>query len=158
MTLLRTIRALLIVLSLSGGAAALAAQDAGPPVETEAQAIFGRVMSPYCPGQLLARCPSPAADALRDAIRRDLRAGRTAEAIEADLYRRFGDGVRAIPPARGTGVIVWATPAVLLAAGGLVYVRWLRRCRPTVTPDDALATGPLPDALVDRLEDELARE
>jgi cytochrome c-type biogenesis protein CcmH len=143
----------LLLLILSAG---ISAQDVSPSVETRAQGIFRSVMSPYCPGQLLATCPSSAADELRDQIRADLRAGRSASDIESALYRRFGDGVRATPAARGTGLLVWIVPALLFLAGGVIYGIWLRRTSPPTDAESPLA--PLAPALADRLEDELSRD
>jgi cytochrome c-type biogenesis protein CcmH len=101
------------VLIVAATAMAVSAQPRDSAAE--AQTIFGRVMSPYCPGLLLADCPSPAAFELRADILRRLEAGESAPDIERDLYRRFGDEIRAVPPARGWGRVLWFAPAIGLA-------------------------------------------
>jgi cytochrome c-type biogenesis protein CcmH/NrfF len=153
----------LAIVVLVGAVAAWQAHDAstrrvsaaGPgTAETEAQAIFGAVMSPYCPGLLLANCPSPYAEDLRNAVRAELRQGRTASEVEAGLYATFGDRVRASPPARGAGLVAWTFPAVALAATGAWLLTMVGRPR----RDDHPAQPPPPaDDLecLRRLDDEL---
>ena len=123
-------------------------------VDEAADRLFNHVMSPYCPGKLLATCGSGQADTLRQEIRRDLAAGKSADAIEAELYYRFGDSIRSEPQTTGVGLVAWVVPAVLLVASGAWLVTWLRRARqPRAEPD---ATAPaVPRELVGRLDEEL---
>jgi len=123
-------------------------------VDEAADRLFHRVMSPYCPGKLLATCGSSQADTLRQEIRQDLAAGKPADEIEAALYYRFGDSIRSEPKTSGAGLIAWVFPAVLLLATGAWLVLWLRRARPSGTeePLPALAVSP---QMRDRLDDEL---
>jgi cytochrome c-type biogenesis protein CcmH len=109
------------------------------PIETEAQAIFNSVLSPYCPGRLLAVCTSSAADDLRNDIRASLRAGESRSSIETALYRRFGDGIRAEPPMRGAGLMLWLAPPALLAASGWWLLTSVRRwsTRPPTVRDES---------------------
>lgn len=87
-----------------------AAQDTVAPrfpvgVETAASRLFNSTMSPFCPGLLLANCPSPQAGVLRDTIRAWIAAGVPADSIRAVLLARYGEEVRATPPARGFGLL-----------------------------------------------------
>ncbi|MGE0863169.1 MAG: cytochrome c-type biogenesis protein CcmH [Vicinamibacterales bacterium] len=123
-------------------------------VDEAADRLFHRVMSPYCPGKLLATCGSSQADTLRQEIRQDLAAGKPADEIEAALYYRFGDSIRSEPKTSGAGLVAWVFPAVLLLATGAWLVLWLRRAHPTEAeePLPALAVSP---QMRDRLDDEL---
>lgn len=116
---------------LPGGAAA------DPIIERDAQSIFHRVMSPYCPGLMLAACPSSLAEDLRNDIRAELKAGKVPAAIENDLHRRFGDETRAAPAFKGLGRVVWTLPLLLLAGSGWALAAWLRRCRGPAVDDSA---------------------
>lgn len=128
-------------------------------VEAEAQAVFHHVLSPYCPGRLLAVCTSAAADDLRDEIRASLRAGESRSSIETDLYRRFGDEIRAEPPLRGAGLLLWLTPPALLAGSGWWLLRSVRRWSAGHRAiRDTSSTDNLPrfdEALEERLQAEL---
>lgn len=122
-------------------------------VDEAADRLFNTVMSPYCPGKLLATCGSSQADTLRQEIRQDLAAGKPAGEIEAGLYYRFGDSIRSEPQASGVGLVAWVFPAALLLSTGAWLVLWLRRARSAeVEPAPALAVSP---QMRDRLDDEL---
>lgn len=139
--------ALLLVLATASPARAQA------NVDQAADRLFNTVMSPYCPGKLLATCGSSQADTLRQEIRQDLAAGKPADEIEAGLYYRFGDSIRSEPQASGVGLVAWVFPAVLLLATGAWLILWLRRARPAAEePAPALAVSP---QMRDRLDDEL---
>lgn len=125
--LVRAFRLLLLVGCVVAGVAASAAAD--PRVERQAQGIFHRIMSPYCPGLLLASCPSSLAEDLRNDIRAELEAGKAAVAIEDDLHRRFGDATRAAPAFKGIGMVAWIVPLLLFIVSSVALLAWLRRCR-----------------------------
>lgn len=128
------------------------------PVEVEAQAsrIFHSLMSPFCPGLLIANCPSPGAAELKDRVRDLLAAGITPDSVQRLLYAVYGDELRASPPARGFGLLAWLAPGLALLGGCIGLFWWLRR--PTGGPrGPAPPTTPLdPDAQA-RLDRELTR-
>jgi cytochrome c-type biogenesis protein CcmH len=132
----------------SGMASAGQAEDA----DTNAHRIFSELMSPYCPGLMLADCPSPDAFELRAEIRARLAAGETPAQVKADLFARFGDSIRATPEPRDWGLLLWAAPFGVLAAsfGGLAW--YLAHRRPIGEPE----RPPVADReLEHRLDDEL---
>jgi cytochrome c-type biogenesis protein CcmH len=86
-------------------------------IERQANAMTHRLMSPYCPGLLLADCGSQGAGDLRTEIRQRLQRGETADAIERDLVSRFGPVIRTVPAFGGFGLIVWLGPLALGVAG-----------------------------------------
>jgi cytochrome c-type biogenesis protein CcmH len=135
MTSLRTAHARLrwSLILLSAFALTLAAQDVTarytPEVEAEARALFTRIMSPYCPGLTLTTCPSEGAVILKDSIRAELAAGRTADELMRALEERFGEAIHASPPARGFGLIAWGMPFAALAIAGLALTWRLRGAR-----------------------------
>ena len=121
--------------------ASLRAQPPSAEVPTAARQVYEGTMSPFCPGLLLANCPSPQADSLRRALAARAAAGASRAELEADLIATYGDQVRAAPARRGVGLVAWATPALLLAAGAAWLTRRLARAhrvarRPEVTPPD----------------------
>jgi cytochrome c-type biogenesis protein CcmH len=93
----------------------------------EARAIFNRIMSPFCPGQTLANCGSGAAEVLRSQIRQRLADGETPDEIIESIVAKYGESVRAEPPARGFARLAWIGPFALLAVGIVMVVIYLRR-------------------------------
>lgn len=97
-----------------------------PPAATE---VINTTMSPYCPGLLLANCPSPSADSLRRALVDRAARGASAETLRAELFATYGEVVRAAPAMRGFGISAWVVPFLVIGAAGAVAWRWLRRGR-----------------------------
>lgn len=127
-------------------------------VGADSEALFNRIMSPFCPGLLLANCKSSAAQDLRRSIRDALSRGDTPETIEARLHERFGDRIRAMPRASGIGLLAWTIPSVLLAASAFWLLAWLRRVGANGYDAAAgLQEEPVGTELIDRLDEELAR-
>lgn len=137
----------------------LALRAPAPPPDpgTEAQAIAGAIMSPFCPGLVLTACPSEDARTLRAEIRERLEAGEPRAAIETDLVARFGQGVLADPSSLPGGRIAVLVPAVLGLAGLVAIAAFLRRPTRRGAATESPHEPPPDDVLADRLEDELAR-
>ncbi len=127
--------------------------------DTEAQQLFGRLMSPFCPGLTLATCPSPGADSLREDIRSRLDRGETPRAITAAYVADWGERMLGAPPVRDWGVVLWALPVALLAAGFVGLALWLARVsrgRPDrAAPAPVCDEPPLDPEWKERLEKEL---
>ena len=105
--------------------------------EDTANDVSEQIMSPYCPGVTLHDCPSDAAVALRDRIESMAEQGLGRAEIIAVLEQEYGESIRAVPPASGTGLGAWLLPGLAalgsVVAGGLLVRRWARI--PT-RPDD----------------------
>lgn len=95
--------------------------------EQQASVLTHQLMSPYCPGLLLADCRSEGARELRAEIRRRLETGVSASTIEDDLVMRFGPSIRTVPTFEGVGLVVWIGPLVMGLAAFLVLVVAVRR-------------------------------
>jgi cytochrome c-type biogenesis protein CcmH len=93
---------------------------------TQANKLLGALMSPFCPGLTLANCPSVYAETLRVSVRERLDAGEAPDSIVESLVAAFGEGIRGAPRAAGLGLVLWALPAIVLGAGGIVVLLWLR--------------------------------
>ena len=132
--------------------------------DTQAQRLFGKLMSPFCPGLTLAQCPSPGADSLRQDIRTRLAAGETPGAITTDYASDWGEQMLGTPPVRDWGVLLWTLPGVLLLGGTVALALWLRtlRRRAVEILEEQVAAGraagegaPPEPALRRRLDEEL---
>ena len=131
-------------------AAALAAKP-----RTSLAVVLPQVMCVSCKIPL-AVAQSPQADQERRFIRALIARGETLAQIKARLVATYGDGVLALPPARGFDLTVYVVPvvAVLAALALLAFLlpRWRRsRAAP------AAAAAPLSASDERRLDEELAR-
>jgi cytochrome c-type biogenesis protein CcmH len=128
----------------------------GQSVEQQADAMTHRLMSPYCPGLLLADCRSQGAHDLRAEILQRLQKGEAPDVIERDLVGRFGPAIRTVPAFGGFGLIIWLGPLALGLAGlgfAVLVVRKASRTSPSIAPERGEASNDV--ALDERLQDEL---
>lgn len=114
-------------------ASAVDAQTRSPEeVSREALKLFNTVMSPYCPGALLADCTSSKAAVLRDKIRAELARGRDPQEIVDELIVDYGQQILGAPPMSGAGIAAWILP-ILVLVGGLWFIYgWLAERRVAV--------------------------
>ncbi len=131
-----------------------------------AERLEGRLLAPCCFAQTLDIHGSEIASTLRHEIRSRLKAGETADVIEASLVARYGEKMRAVPdrvPLDKMGGIGWF--GVALAAGFIGLVLWRWRQRGVAQAADLTGPGETPkksgsegsEASDDQLESELHR-
>ena len=120
----------------------------------DAATIARELMSPFCPGLLLADCQSSGAHHLRAEIKSRLEAGETSRDIVDDLAGRYGTSIRGKPTMEGTGALVWVLPAVLAIASLLLLTRWVRTSTVRVPePGAPITIGD--DPMLARIDQEL---
>lgn len=95
---------------------------------------------------------------MRDIVRERLIEGQTADEIRAYFVSRYGDYIVFKPRFRGLNLLLWGGPFILLAIGGVVLVRNLRKwsAKPveaSVEPIEAMA--PISEKQRKRIEQEL---
>ena len=139
--------------------AALLAVAAGPAMGQEQQQIdkaaneiYNTVMSPFCPGQLLANCPSAQAADLRESVKEQLAAGVTKDEVLEGLYAVWGEEILGAP----RGAVAWIVPIGVLALGALLLIFWLARSSRNVSTNDLQRSG-LDVAAEQRLQTELSK-
>jgi len=144
--LLRSLASLLLVAAALGAMAKEAAPAAADPVlEARMQAIAVELRCLVCQNQTIADSHADLAVDLRNQVREMLRQGKTDREIIDYMTARYGDFVLYRPPVKGTTMLLWFGPAVLLVGG--VGILWLvlrrrsRRAAEDFEPDepDALA-------------------
>ena len=100
-----------------------------------------------CQNQTLAESEAPLAADLRNEVRELAVSGKSDDEIRAYLVARYGDFVLYKPPVEPITYLLWFGPFLLLAGGGVVWWRVLRRramrgsARDNAT--DAVATNEL---------------
>ena len=111
-------------------------------VDARAHEISRTVLSPFCPGRMLADCPSSSATELKDSVRIRIKAGETDQQILDSLFATYGDDIRSTPAGHGVGIIAWAAPAVFLLVGALSVAWWLFMMRAIIAKEDAPRLDP----------------
>lgn len=91
--------------------------------KTTVQEVNNAIMSPACPGKILAACPSAEGAQLRELVRRKVEAGETLDQIVQYFVEVYGPEVLPIPPPQGFNLTAWLMPFMALFAGlGVVLV------------------------------------
>jgi cytochrome c-type biogenesis protein CcmH len=119
--------------------------------------LEGRVRAPCCWNQTLDIHASETSNDLRREIRRRLKAGESADAIEESIVARYGPRVLAAPPGNSMGALGTLLSVVVVLGGAgavwLLFKRWRGRAE---APSKPAAPAPR-DALDDRLDAELEK-
>lgn len=85
--------------------------------------ISKSIMSPVCPGRLIADCPSPEAEQLREIIRRKVIEGKSKQEIVDYFVEVYGPTVLSVPPQKGFYLTAWYLPlALILCGGGIIFL------------------------------------
>ena len=124
--------------------------------------LEGRIIAPCCWNQTIDIHGSEPAYELRREIRKRLKAGESADAIEASLVQRFGPKILAVPdssPLGGLATLLSVGFGAAGVAGYFMLKRWSRAGKKpgTAAAGEKPATGePKRDALDERLDRELS--
>ncbi|MDO9285676.1 MAG: cytochrome c-type biogenesis protein CcmH [Aquabacterium sp.] len=117
-------RALLPVLTVAAALAvgsALAADAANvaddPALEARVNAVSAELRCLVCQNQSLADSHAGLAIDLKNQVRDQLKAGRTAPQVIDYMTARYGDFVRYRPPWKASTVLLWAGPFMLVLGG-----------------------------------------
>ncbi|MCK0505955.1 cytochrome c-type biogenesis protein [Aromatoleum anaerobium] len=112
---------------------AFAADEAAPLVtdpqlEERVMDLSHKLRCLVCQNQSIAESNAPLALDLRNQVREQLAAGKSEEAVVDYLVARYGDFVLYLPPFKGTTLLLWLGPALLLVAGA-GWLGWRLRRR-----------------------------
>jgi cytochrome c-type biogenesis protein CcmH len=124
--------ALLGVLLIWGSASAFTLEEfqfESPAQEHQFRELIGKLRCLVCQNESLAASQADLAQDLRKEVYGMMREGKDDDAIIAFLVERYGDFVLYEPPIKPSTYILWFGPFVLIAFGGLLLLRALRRKR-----------------------------
>ena len=124
-----------------------------PVLEARVNRLSAELRCLVCQNQSLADSHADLAIDLKNQVREQLKAGGSEQDVIRYMTERYGDFVLYRPPLKGTTMLLWAGPLVLLIIGGLAMWRSLGRTTrrdetPPLSPDDSqrlnelLAPGP----------------
>lgn len=95
----------------------------------EGDAAIDQLKSPFCPGLMLEVCSHPDSKVLRDTLQAMAHNGASADSLVSWMLGLYGEGYRAVPQARGSGLWAWIMPPLVLALGLVLVVVALRHLR-----------------------------
>lgn len=128
--------AFLVSTTASGIDTGVAFED--PEMQARYENIISEVRCLVCQNQNIKDSNVFLAADLRREIRRMMSEGMTDAEIADFLVARYGDFVLYNPPKRGRTLILWITPALLLAIGAFVLIKIVRDRMNMPIDDDAL--------------------
>jgi cytochrome c-type biogenesis protein CcmH len=128
-------------------------------LEREAKQLETMLMAPCCWAQQVSLHQSPAADEIKQNIRKLLADGKTRQQILDVYVAEYGDRILAEPPARGFSAALYVAPWIFLAGSvGLVVVVIRRLRSPGAEPARAEpASAPPDEAESERIDEELRK-
>ena len=125
MRLLLACAAIVLALNATAKEAAPLAED--PVVEQRLVNIAGELRCLVCQNESLAGSQADLAKDLRREVRGLIKEGKSDQEVKDFLVSRYGDFVLYRPQIKPETYLLWAGPFVLLIAGIVVLVRYLRR-------------------------------
>jgi cytochrome c-type biogenesis protein CcmH len=129
-----------------------------PELEKEARTLETKLVAPCCWSQQVSVHQSPAADEVRQDVRRRLGRGENPQQILDDYVVQFGERILVEPPARGYKLMLYVLPPIALVLSGAAVTMWVRRAArqgAAVPAAEPAARTPTGDAYAARLEEEL---
>lgn len=138
------IRPAAIALALLLGATPALAKEAAPMaenplVEKRVMALAAELRCLVCQNQSLADSHADLAQDLRQEVREMVQQGMSDTEIVDYLVARYGDFIRYRPPLKGTTLMLWLGPLLLVVVGGVVLARALGRRRARLADDAPLS-------------------
>jgi cytochrome c-type biogenesis protein CcmH len=100
---------------------------ADPAQEAQARAFMREIRCVVCQSQSIDESDAEIAAQLRNAIREQMKAGKSEDEIRDYLVARYGDFVLLNPPFKPATLILWLGPFVLVAVGLAVGLTVLHR-------------------------------
>ena len=121
-----------MVFLLALNAVSLQAREAAPLAQDEATekrlvAISSELRCLVCQNESLSGSHADLANDLRREIRTLIQEGKSDAEIMDFMVSRYGDFVRYRPPLKGTTLLLWFGPGLLLVGGFVTLVLYLRR-------------------------------
>lgn len=92
-------------------------QLADPAQEKAATQVMHALRCIQCQGQSIADSDAPMAATMRAEVRQQIAEGKKPDAIRRWMIERYGEWVSFEPDMKGSGLVLWAAPLLLLLLG-----------------------------------------
>jgi len=102
------------------------AADTASRLDEQAQHLATELRCLVCENQSIADSQAPLAVQLKAEIRQQLSRGASVETVRQFMVQRYGDYVLYKPPVKRITWALWAGPLLLLLAGGVAAMRYMR--------------------------------
>ncbi len=132
MSVLSALASLLLTIPPQGSSALPELVPSQPVVadsalEADAAILAGELRCPVCQGNSIKDSPSEMAQEMRNLIRDQLRAGQSPDEVRAYFASKYGEWILLEPRAEGLNLVVYLVPFAVLAIGGAVIWRTVRK-------------------------------
>jgi len=124
-----------------------------PDLEEQTRAIATELRCVVCQNLSVADSPSEMAQQMRGVVRDQLREGKTPQEIKNYFVSKYGEWVLLKPEKSGFSLLVWVVPFVVLIAGLLLGILFMRRWS---TNKSKPAANAIDSALLARVRNEVA--
>jgi len=114
------------VLALAGQIAFAQQPQSGEALEKRVMDLSSELRCLVCQNQTLADSNAPLAVDLRNTVREQLAKGASEREVIDFMTARYGDFVLYRPPFKGTTLLLWLGPFLLLAFGAFLFFRRVR--------------------------------
>lgn len=122
---------LLLVLAQVGFAEVLIYPFDNELEEKRFHSLLGELRCPKCQNQSLADSDAPISEDLRQKVYALIKDGKSDQEIRQFLIERYGEFISYRPPFRGSTMLLWTGPAVILLLALLIAVYQVRKSMQT---------------------------
>ncbi|HWO42981.1 MAG TPA: cytochrome c-type biogenesis protein CcmH [Candidatus Eisenbacteria bacterium] len=98
-----------------------------PDLEEQTRRIASELRCVVCQNLSVADSPSEMAQQMRAIVREQLEAGKTPDEIKAYFVSKYGEWVLLAPRPKGLNLLLWLSPFIVLVAGTVLGLWWVRR-------------------------------
>ena len=129
----RVLVALLLAAASLGRTEQLAAQEkavvttGNRTLDERTRDVASQLRCPVCQGNSIQDSPSELAQEMKAVVRDQLAAGKSADEVTQYFIAKYGEWILLEPKASGFNLVVYLLPLVMIAAGGVVIWRAVRK-------------------------------
>lgn len=110
-----------------------------PVLEEKTRQVASELRCPVCQGNSIQDSPSELAQEMKGVVRDQLASGKSPDEVKAYFIAKYGEWILLEPKASGFNLVVYLLPLVLVAVGGYVIWRSVKKWTAPTAPMDGSA-------------------
>ncbi|MBK7835169.1 MAG: cytochrome c-type biogenesis protein CcmH [Gemmatimonadetes bacterium] len=110
-----------------------------PVLEEKTRMVASELRCPVCQGNSIQDSPSELAQEMKGVVRDQLASGKSPDEVKQYFIAKYGEWILLEPKASGFNLVVYLLPLVVVAVGGLVIWRAVKKWTAPVEPADGSA-------------------
>ncbi len=110
-----------------------------PVLEEKTRLVASELRCPVCQGNSIQDSPSELAQEMKGVVRDQLASGKSPDEVKAYFIAKYGEWILLEPKASGFNLVVYLLPLVLVAVGGFVIWRSVKKWTAPAAPMDGSA-------------------